>query len=189
METPASQKIAKLWKISNEYLNQVWKYWEHHYLLSLREREEKMKSAYRNTPRKPIVGEAVLMIDPKRERGTWKIGKILELITSQDGEIRLVKIKLMNGNLTIRLLSKIAPLELNVEDIQREEENPMNETDPEFNEIEETECVVIEQQTSDEDMKSNNVSLLICMTAQKFILILPIFNVKVMLEFKFMFKS
>lgn len=156
-ETSAKDKIIKLWKKANEYLNQVWRNWEHHYLLSLRERNEKVKAQYRNTSRLPKIGEAVLIMDESHERGSWKIAIISNLIQSNDGEIRSVQLKTPSGNPTIRPITKIAPLELDIEEnLAAKSQQVVAEQTPapkqgenaqlndDFDEIEEIECLSID---------------------------------------------
>lgn len=125
-----------------------------------------MKSAYRATKRDPKVGETVLIMEPMQERATWKMAKITKLIPSDDGEIRSVELKTLNGNPIIRPITKIVPFEIDIENFgeqeQEQDENGSQEQnhnlgdvqvnensdidDPnEFDEIAEIECVEIQE--------------------------------------------
>ena len=58
----------------------------------------------------PRVGHVVL-IKENLPRGTWRIGKIIELVPSQDGETRAAKIQLPSQKILSRTLNMLCPLE------------------------------------------------------------------------------
>ena len=92
-------------------LNEFWKIWREEYLLSLRERfQTLLKKPRVQTHQNPRVGEPVL-IKEDVGRGSWKMGKILELPVSKDGYIRCAKVLLPSKQTTFRPLSVLFPLE------------------------------------------------------------------------------
>ena len=57
------------------------------------------------------VGEVVLVISPDTPRGKWPLGRIVEVVKSSDGHVRIVKVK-VGGNTYTRSISKLCPLEI-----------------------------------------------------------------------------
>ena len=101
----------KLGKKGQKYLEHFWKIWKDDYLLSLRERSQ----IYKHHPRiqskqEPWVGD-VVQIQENTTRGSWKIGRIMELIKSRDGEERAAKVLLPSRNIQQRSLCQLFPLE------------------------------------------------------------------------------
>ena len=78
-------------------LNEFWIQWRDEYLLSLRERQDKI---YRDrVDKSPAVNDLVLVHDENQPRGSWNLARIIELIPSSDGLIREVKVKTATGTL------------------------------------------------------------------------------------------
>ena len=106
-----SERLVKLWKRGQKLLDQFWKLWRDEYLASLRERTQYLLRSPRiKSPFKPNIGDVVLIKD-NVPRGCWKTGRICELITSRDGKIRSVKLRLPSGNILGRPLKLLYPLE------------------------------------------------------------------------------
>ena len=87
----------------------AWDNWQDEYLLALRERDK------RNTPGGgrgellPTIGDVVLYQDEVGQK-TLRLGRIIKLIKSRDGECRVVLIKTPNGE-TVRPIRKVSCLE------------------------------------------------------------------------------
>ena len=64
-----------------------------------------MKSKY-----KPSVGDVTLIKDDL-PRGTWRMGRIKELVNSRDGEVRSAEIVLPNNKVIGRPLNLLFPIE------------------------------------------------------------------------------
>ena len=92
----SSTELLETWKKGNRYLDQFWDVWKSHYLTSLRERSQIFnKHASIQSAQEPNIGD-VVQIKDTTSRGTWKIGRIIELVSSEDGLIRAAKIILPN---------------------------------------------------------------------------------------------
>ncbi|XP_060551271.1 uncharacterized protein LOC132712851 [Ruditapes philippinarum] len=103
--------ILKLWRKGHKLLDSFWKLWRNDYLLSLRERtQSKLKCGRIQSATTPFVGD-VVHIKEDLPRNCWKLGKIVELPTSFDGEIRSAKIRLSSGRVIGRPLNLLYPLE------------------------------------------------------------------------------
>ena len=73
-----------------------WNRWQKEYLSDLREIHSRLKIG--TQLRQPVVGEAVLVRNEKLPRGTWKLGRIMELKPGRDGKVRSVIVKVIRGN-------------------------------------------------------------------------------------------
>ncbi|XP_057305456.1 uncharacterized protein LOC130642387 [Hydractinia symbiolongicarpus] len=110
------KKLLEIWKKGNRHLDQFWNIWKNHYLLSLRERSQTfMKHSKKQSSREPKVGDIVLIKD-STPRGTWRIGRIVELLKSRDNQERAAKVILPNQNVLQRSLVHLYPLETNDEE-------------------------------------------------------------------------
>lgn len=115
----AAEKLLDTWKKGLKLLNKFWQIWRTDYLLSLRERTQmRLKEKRVRYPYLAKVGDVVLIKDDL-PRGNWRLGKINELITSGDGEIRTAKVMLSSNKLIGRPLNLLYPIECPAEmDIQ-----------------------------------------------------------------------
>ena len=95
----------------SKIIHRYWMRWKREYLVSLRE-YHRLNSRGKN--RSVIkVGEVVTIQDEHiRNRAFWKLGRVEELITDKDDEVRGVRIRLGNGHLIDRPIQKVFPLEL-----------------------------------------------------------------------------
>ena len=134
-ELTTSQKIFESWKKGNQHLEQFWKVWKDDYLLNLRERSQRYnKHPKVQSSKVPKVGD-IVQIKESAPRGTWKIGRIVEMITSQDGEQRAAKILTPNKNVIQRSIIHLYPLECNDENvIKLNNEQQLNENENKDNE-------------------------------------------------------
>lgn len=110
-DNSTAEKLTEKWKKGQKLLNQFWKIWTNDYLVSLRERyQTTLKSCRVQYPDTAGVGDVVLVKD-ELPRGTWKMGRIEELITSGDGQVRSARVKLPNGRVLGRALKFLFPIE------------------------------------------------------------------------------
>ena len=106
-------------------LNDFWKRWRREYLTSLRERMTLCKNS--NNLIKP--GQIVLIHDDC-PRVSWKMGKISELLPSDDNVVRSVSLITQKGVL-YRPVNKLYPLEVRVdEEIMNENHVDINSSSP-----------------------------------------------------------
>ena len=112
----SKDKLLKTWEKGLKLLNEFWRIWREQYLVSLRERTQThLKSGRLASESVPKVGD-VVQIKDSVPRGCWKIGRITELVSSRDGQVRSAKIKLPNSNVLGRPLNLLYPLECSPED-------------------------------------------------------------------------
>ena len=98
-------------------LDAFWKIWREEYLLSLRERTQtKLKCGRVQSPYVPNIGDVVIIKD-NTPRGMWKLGRLVKLIISNDGQIRSAKVTLSSGNIISRPLNLLYPLEVKMKQI------------------------------------------------------------------------
>ncbi|CAJ0605054.1 unnamed protein product [Cylicocyclus nassatus] len=110
---------------SETVANKFWERWNTEYLTMLREiQQSELRQSRHTALRDPIVGEIVLIQQDFIPRGNWSYGKIIELLRSQDGQVRSVKLQLPNRHILHRPLTKIYPLELRSTPIN---DNPIEE--------------------------------------------------------------
>ena len=108
------------------YLSRVlkhnWKRWKTEYLVDLRE-YHKLETKRNNVP-EIREGDIVTIEDEnRRNRSTWRLGKVEEVKRGQDNVIRGAKIRLANGNYIERRIQKLYPLEINQRRIDEETDN------------------------------------------------------------------
>ena len=133
---PSSKSILlNIWKKGQRLLESFWKIWKSDYLLSLRERLKlKLKSPRIEANETPRIGD-IVQLKEDLPRGSWKLGKIVELITSNDGNIRAAKVLLPTKNVVNRSLNLLYPLEYEHEHWQMSREIPkIEQTDPNIKE-------------------------------------------------------
>ena len=107
----SKEVLLEKWKTGQRMLEAFWKIWRNDYLLNLRERSKTHLTAPRiQAHEKPNVGD-IVQLKEDSPRGSWKLGKITELITSSDGNIRSAKVLLATKNVVNRSLNLLYPLE------------------------------------------------------------------------------
>ena len=93
----SAERLLVTWKRGLKPLESFWGIWKNGYLLSLRERSQmKLREPRVKLPYKANVGDVVLIKD-NLPRGTWRIGRIKELITSRDEQVRSAQVMLPNN--------------------------------------------------------------------------------------------
>ena len=108
----STERLLKTWKKGQKLLNDFWKIWRDEYLLSLRERYQKvLKSGRIQSSYSPSVDDVVL-VKENAPRGCWKLGKVTELVTSRDECIRSARVLLPSGRIIGRPLNLLCPMEV-----------------------------------------------------------------------------
>ena len=109
----ADSLLAK-WKKGLKYLRSFWQIWRNDYLLSLRERSQiKLKELRIQSPYAVNIGDVVLIKD-NLPRGSWRMGRIQELVNSRDGHVRSAKVLLPSNRMVGRPLNLIYSTQSNV---------------------------------------------------------------------------
>ena len=94
------------WKKSRGLVQKFWARWNLDYLNSLKERQ-KWHNSYDNLKKDQIV----ILVDENQPRDSWKIGRITDVL-EKDGHVRAALVKLPNGKIFERDISKLVHLEL-----------------------------------------------------------------------------
>lgn len=98
---PHDQYIRRRWK-QVQYLSDLfWKRWIREYLPLLQERQRWNEKKRSLTP-----GDIVVIMDPSAPRGSWPLGKILEVFPDKQGLVRSVKLQTKN-NIIERPVTKL----------------------------------------------------------------------------------
>jgi hypothetical protein len=117
----AAQELLVSWRRGQRLLNAYWSTWRNEYLAALRERHDAGRQ--RNTsPWTPEVG-AVVLVKDSLPRYRWKMGRISQLRTSQDGQVRSAVVKLPDNKEITRAIRHLYPLETAAEDASDEDVN------------------------------------------------------------------
>jgi hypothetical protein len=98
----------------------MWKRWTREYVRSLRERHVNWGGQQASVPRK---GSAVIIQDDNKNRKTWKLGIVVEVIKGNDEVVRGAKVKTTNGVLE-RAIQQLYPLELTCDEEHFPRPNP-----------------------------------------------------------------
>ena len=110
-----AEKLIKTWKKGMKLLDRFWQIWRNDYLLSLRERSQtNLKETRVKSPYSATKGDIVLIKDDL-PRGSWRIGRIVDLVKSADGEIRSAKVLLPTRKVLGRPLKLLYPIECPLE--------------------------------------------------------------------------
>uniref|UniRef100_A0A914V113 Integrase catalytic domain-containing protein n=1 Tax=Plectus sambesii TaxID=2011161 RepID=A0A914V113_9BILA len=106
-------KMLQMWKKSLKNLDKFWELWYDEYLLSLRERTQTThKEARIHAKILPKIDEIVLIKEEGAPRGTWQLGKIIELKEGKNKAVRSAKVQLANKSIINRPINLLYPLEL-----------------------------------------------------------------------------
>lgn len=76
------------WKQVQYMADLFWKRWSQEYLPLIQERQKWCKPKRNFTP-----GDVVLVVDPSAPRGSWILGRVLEVRADSKGLVRAVKVK------------------------------------------------------------------------------------------------
>jgi hypothetical protein len=110
-ETTGRGALIRRWNESQKAQEEFWQTWRHEYLASLRERPAVKFNDRKAVNMFPRPGMVVLIKDEKLPRGRWKLGRIKDINTSHDGNIRSVSLKLANKKIIVRPIRHLYPLE------------------------------------------------------------------------------
>ena len=108
MKKSTIKKLTSRFNHLNKLLKQWNRVWREDYLTSLREYHYGAKPGNKSSQLQ--VGDIVL-IDCDNTRTSWPLGKIVELLPDKQGIVRVVKV-LSKGNITLRTVEKLIPLEI-----------------------------------------------------------------------------
>ena len=106
LESPDLRRRAKYLKRCKATM---WRRWTDDYLRGLRE-QHRLKHLGNQSD--IAVGDVMLVKDDERNRGKWKMGIVVEVITGRDGIARAARIKTGTGSYLERALQQLYPLEL-----------------------------------------------------------------------------
>ena len=153
--------LLNIWKKGQRLLESFWKIWQGDYLLSLGERLKlKLKLPRIEANETPRIWD-IVQLKEDLPRGSWKLGKIVELITSNDGNIRAAKVLLPTKNVVNRSLNLLYPLECEHEHRQMSREIlKIEQTDPNIKENRENKKLTVilsnEHKSNDKDESKIN---------------------------------
>ena len=92
-------------KYLNLTLNKFWQRWRTEYLLELRDSHRYHGGRENVNP--PSIEDMVVIEEDDKPRGLWKLGRIIELITSKDGHIRAAVLHVAGNRILQRPIQKI----------------------------------------------------------------------------------
>ncbi|XP_028967508.1 uncharacterized protein LOC100909245 [Galendromus occidentalis] len=85
--------LVHAWKRREALLNDFWKRWRTEYLLCLKSAHERRTNKTGET----AVGDVVLIHEDNINRLHWRLGRVVEILKSRDGQIRTCKVKTAGG--------------------------------------------------------------------------------------------
>jgi hypothetical protein len=110
-----ADKLRANFKQINECLNKYWDRWQKEYLSQLRDTCATLHKQ-KGLDVRPEIDDVVLIEEEELvPRGSWRLGRIVEVKESSDGKIRQASVKVGNGNILNRSPSHLYPLEANLE--------------------------------------------------------------------------
>ena len=105
---PSSERyhnLRKSFKTAQAYADMIWKRWTHEYLPQWNHKSRWSKEHVRNLKE----GELVWLVDDSLKRCEYKLGRIIEIFTGNDGVVRSARVKKAHGELN-RPVVKLAPV-------------------------------------------------------------------------------
>ena len=105
---PSSERyhdLRKSFKTAQAYAEMIWKRWTREYLPQWNQRSKWSKEHVRNLKE----GELVWLVDDSVKRCEYKLGRIIEIFTGNDGVVRSARVKMAHGELN-RPVVKLAPV-------------------------------------------------------------------------------
>ncbi|XP_067653340.1 uncharacterized protein [Haliotis asinina] len=99
----------KRWRRVQELIRHFWKRWMREWLPSLGVRKKWVSSS-----KDIAVNDIVLVVSADTPRGSWPLGKVLQVFPGKDGHVRVVVLQVGKSRLT-RPVTKICPLEWTVD--------------------------------------------------------------------------
>ena len=95
----------KRWRRVQELVRHFWHRWLREWLPGLSARKK-----WHRERRNIQMGEVALLILPDAPRGSWPMGRVIEIYPGDDGRVWVVKVQVWQGTL-IRPILKLCPLE------------------------------------------------------------------------------
>jgi hypothetical protein len=111
--TEASRKLTEIWAKNKQIVDYFWSQWKTAYLQFLRERSATQQFTKKATQVIPQIGDVVIIETANINREKWKMGIVSEVIHSTDGAIRAAAVRQANGQIVVRPVQQLFPLELN----------------------------------------------------------------------------
>ena len=105
---PSSERyhdLRRSFKTAQAYADMIWKRWTREYLPQWNQRSKWSKEHVRNLKE----GELVWLVDDSVKRYEYKLGRIIEIFTGNDGVVRSARVKMAHGELN-RPVVKLAPV-------------------------------------------------------------------------------
>ncbi|XP_020556881.2 uncharacterized protein LOC110014410 [Oryzias latipes] len=102
---PQDQYVRKRWKQVQYLADLFWKRWIREYLPLLQERQK-----WNQRKRNLLVGDIVVIMDSSAPRGSWLLGKVLEVYSDKRGLVRSVKLQ-TKSNVINTPISKLCLLQ------------------------------------------------------------------------------
>ena len=105
---PSSERyhdLRKSFKTAQAYAEMIWKRWTREYLPQWNQRSKWSKEHVRNLKE----GELVWLVDDSVKRCEYKLRRIFEIFTGNDGVVRSARVKMAHGELN-RPVVKLAPV-------------------------------------------------------------------------------
>ena len=93
-------------------ISHFWSIWYNEYLLCLRERSVHHRHPRVSVSSKPCVGDLMIVGEKDVSRSLWKLGRVVEVNLSDDGNVRSVCLKMPSGNILKCPVNTLYPLEL-----------------------------------------------------------------------------
>lgn len=97
--------LRKRWRRIQELVRHFWQRWLREWLPGLGSRKK-----WKQERRDVQVGEVVLVVSPDTSRGSWPLGRVLEVFPGTDGRVRVAKVQVGQGTI-LRSVTKLCPLE------------------------------------------------------------------------------
>ncbi|VDO76220.1 unnamed protein product [Heligmosomoides polygyrus] len=114
-------------KDSVQRVDKFWAAWQDYYLKELREFHKKNLQEGKTSAKTPSPGEVVLVSSSILPRNSWKLGRILDVVRSEDGQIRETELRIGGGGTIRRPPNLLIPLEIRQETGQRSEDTSLEE--------------------------------------------------------------
>ncbi|XP_061709729.1 uncharacterized protein LOC133519692 [Cydia pomonella] len=111
-DTRAKQNLLDSWKRGQNMLKHFKNMFINQYLTSLRERyQHSHKQPRVKSHKEPSVGDLIQIKGESKNRNTWRVGKIVQLIRGSDGYCRVAQVQ-VGGSIFTRSIGHLYPLEL-----------------------------------------------------------------------------
>ena len=98
--------LRKRWRRIQELVRHFWTRWMQEWIPALNGRKKWFK-----TQRDVRIGDVMMILSPDTPRGSWPLGRVLDVYPGKDGHVRVAKLQVGQGTLT-RPVNKLCPLEL-----------------------------------------------------------------------------